>query len=212
MKKIANGFLHPFSFVVLCLGLTSAPCAFGMENAEPRERPSVVFLQTLEIRATTAEAQVERCMGKLQASKEALENAATALTRLAAEKKDEEEKNQFLQFMLESIVISNKQRKAFALALENADKFYAEKKKTPPKVVRDEFSTLLAKLSAPIPDETLPILDLVAFDIDEFLNDDQNKEKGDAGPPAAPMPPSAEDLEAEEAIKLSRALRAEDDS
>ena len=87
---MANGFLHPFSFVIVCLGLTSAPCAFGMENAEPRERPSVLFLRTQELRATTAEAQVERCMGKLQASKDALEKAATDLTKLAAEKKEAE--------------------------------------------------------------------------------------------------------------------------
>ena len=155
----------------------SAPDAFSMEHAEPRENPRVLFLQTLALSTTTAETQLDQCLGMLKASKDALEKAATDLTRLAAEKKEieaastrltvfleqEKEKTEaaekaresaqegsnFLLFMIKSILVQPEHRSAILEASERAQQFFASQEKPSPVFIQSQLEELLALLPLP---------------------------------------------------------------
>jgi len=104
MKKIANRFLHPFSFVIVCLGLTSAPYAFGMEPVDAKERTVAFFRQKAQEIAEQTKQNNEFALlwnAKIQGAVGDLHRATQALTKLAAAKEEAEAKATRLTMSLE---------------------------------------------------------------------------------------------------------------
>jgi|GEM_PF-5813671 len=90
MKKIASRFLQPLSFVIMFLGLMSAPDAFSMEHVDQRERSLQLFQKKAAQIAEQTKQNNEfalRWNVQIQGVVGDLHRATEALTKLAAEKK-----------------------------------------------------------------------------------------------------------------------------